>query len=137
LVERPVRRRNIILKDVIFIFILAFFVGIVSIRIMIAYKLIKVRKDGSIGSLFMNAARKLPMGEWMEAEDHNRKGFAKRVGWHTLAAPSAPHLPFELASGEKRAMFEVEIEDYSTFHRPESQGGKWYLAKRMKILRRL
>lgn len=104
---------------------------------MKAYKLFKVRKDGSIGSLFMDAARKLPIGEWLRAEDHNRKGFARRLGWHALANPSAPHLKNELASGEKRAMFEVEIEDYSEFERPENQGGKWFLANRIKILGRL
>jgi hypothetical protein len=104
---------------------------------MKAYKLMKVRKDGSVGSLFMDATRRLSIGEWMQAEDHNRKGFARRLGWHCLAAPSAPHLATELASGEKRAMFEVEIEDYTEHERPENQGGLWYLANRMKVLRKL
>jgi hypothetical protein len=104
---------------------------------MKAYKLFKVRKDGSIGSLFMDAARKLPLGEWMEAEDHTRSGFSPRIGWHTLANPSTPHLAMKLANGQERAWYEVEIEDFTEVERPESQGGLWYLANRIKIIREL
>lgn len=104
---------------------------------MKAYKLFKVRKNGSIGSLFINAARVLPVGEWLEAEFKPRKGFAPRKGFHVLASPSAPHLQMELASGQKRKWFVVEIEDYEEIKRPESQGGLWYLANRLKILHEL
>ena len=43
----------------------------------------------------------------------------------------------KLASGEERVWVECEIEDWTTYDRPESQGGKWILAQRMKLLREL
>ena len=42
-----------------------------------------------------------------------------------------------LASGEKPVWCEVEIFEYATEVRPESQGGMWYLAKWMKVVREL
>jgi hypothetical protein len=30
---------------------------------------------------------------------------------------------------------EVEVEDFEVFERPISQGGKWILAKQMKVIR--
>ena len=30
---------------------------------------------------------------------------------------------------------EVEVEDWESYNRPESQGGAWILAQRMKIIR--
>lgn len=101
---------------------------------MIAYKLFKIRKDGSIGSLFINAAEKYDIDTWMEAQPIKKTGFAFRKGFHCLVKPVAPHLKNELASGEKRTFFKVEVDDYQYFMRPESQGGKWILAQRMKIL---
>ena len=32
---------------------------------------------------------------------------------------------------------EVEVEDYETYERPESQGGTWILAQQMKVVRQL
>lgn len=101
---------------------------------MIAYKLFKVRKDGSIGSLFINASRRLPVGEWMEAEATKRKGFAFRPGFHCCTAPYAPHLKLNLASGEKRAWYRVEIKDFRTEKKPQNQGGEWLLANKLKII---
>jgi hypothetical protein len=103
---------------------------------MLAYKLLKRRKDGSVGSLFINAAARLEPGVWMEAEAHRRAGFAFRPGWHCLVRPSAPHLKMQLSNGEQREWWVVEIEDYDLFQRPEEQGGCWYLAQRMKLLGR-
>lgn len=40
----------------------------------------------------------------------------------------------KLKSGEIRVWKMVEIEDYTEFKRPKSQGGMWYLAKRIKII---
>lgn len=99
---------------------------------MKAYKLLRVRKDGSIGSLFINKRRKIPVGEWIEAEDHKTKGYAHRPGWHTTIEPNAPHL-----SIKDRKWFEVEIEDWYELKRPESQGGTWYIANKMKIIKEL
>ena len=42
-----------------------------------------------------------------------------------------------LANGEQRVWVECEVEDYDTYNRPESQGGTWILAQRMKINREL
>lgn len=96
---------------------------------MIAYKLFNVRKDGSIGPLFINRRQRIPMDEWLEAEDHPTKGYARRPGWHCCRTPEAPHL-----SEKGRQWYKVEIQDYQELVRPDSQGGKWYLAGRMKII---
>lgn len=32
---------------------------------------------------------------------------------------------------------ECEVEDWDSYNRPESQGGSWILAQRMKIIREL
>lgn len=96
---------------------------------MITYKLFRVRKDGSIGSLFINRRARLPLNKWLTAEVYPTKGFALRPGWHCTAKPEAPHL-----SEKDRAWFKVEIKNFTEEHRPESQGGLWYLAKKMRII---
>ena len=95
---------------------------------MIGYKLVRLRRDGSIGSLFIDCRRRLQRDVWMEAEAHKTKGYAYRPGWHVMAERSAPHL-----SKKGRAWVEVEIRNWVEFERPESQGGLWYLAQEMKI----
>lgn len=95
---------------------------------MKAYKLVKLRKDGSIGPLFMNARLRIPFDEWLEAGDHHKKGFAHRPGWHCCFKMEAPHL-----SEKGRVWCEVEVDDYSILERPESQGGKWILANKIKF----
>ena len=101
---------------------------------MKAYKLFRVKKDGSPGTLFINRGQDLLVGEWLQAEDHPTKGFAHRPGWHCCFKPVAPHLKLELKNGEIRRWWVVEIENTTTYNRPESQGGSWVLAERMKIL---
>ena len=101
---------------------------------MIAFKLLKRRADGSIGPLFINASQRIPIGEWLEAEDHPTKGFAHRPGWHCTLKPEAPHLKMNPKGGLPRVWCRVEVENYSTYARPESQGGTWVLANRMKVL---
>lgn len=96
---------------------------------MIAYKLVRRRKDGTLGPLFINARLRIPMGEWLDAEAHPRKGFAFRPGWHCCFTPHAPHL-----SENDRVWVKCEIEDHTTYDRPESQGGAWVLANRIKFL---
>lgn len=96
---------------------------------MTCYKLFRVRKDGTIGSLFINASARLPLRRWMKAEAHQKKGFAFRPGWHALVAKSAPHL-----SEKGRAWFRVEVKNFERFTRPASQGGVWLLAKHLRIL---
>lgn len=96
---------------------------------MIAFKLMRVRRDGSLGPLFINRRQRIPAATWLNAESHPRKGFAERPGWHCCASPNAPHL-----STRGRAWFVVEIKKVTRHKRPEAQGGLWYLAQRMRVL---
>ena len=96
---------------------------------MIGYKLFSLKKDGSIGPLFINKRMRLSLGQWYNAEAHPTKGYAVRPGWHILAAPSAPHL-----SKRGRVWARVEFQGAVAYRRPEAQGGLWYLAQRMRVL---
>ena len=98
---------------------------------MIAYKLFKLRKNGTIGSLFINRRAVVPIGEWLKAEDHPTKGYKHRMGWHTTLKPVAPHL-----SEKGRVWMMVEINGYEMIERPESQGGIWALAEWMRVIGR-
>jgi hypothetical protein len=94
-----------------------------------AFKLIRVRANGTLGPLFINKTQVLPLGVWMDAENHPTPGFAVRPGWHAAPQPYAPHL------GTKgRRWFRVLLAGVEEHTRPECQGGKWLLARRMKIL---
>ena len=99
---------------------------------MIAYKLIRKLKDGTLSPLFINKRSRIPLDVWLDAEEHQTKGYAFRKGWHCTLKPIAPHL-----STKDRVWIEVEIEDWETYQRPESQGGTWVLAQRMKVIREL
>ena len=96
---------------------------------MKAHKLVRLMKDGSLSSLFIGKKQRLQIGKWLKAECIPTKGFAVRSGWHCTREPIAPHL-----STRGRIWVQVEIEDYTELHRPVSQGGIWYLAKKMRIL---
>lgn len=98
-------------------------------RRLIGYKLFRVRKDGSLGPLFINRRLKIQLRVWLRAESHPTPGFAVRPGWHVRAEPKAPHL-----SKVGRQWFKVEIEGWTEHLRPEAQGGLWYTAKRMRVL---
>jgi len=95
---------------------------------MKAYKLVRRMKDGSLAPLFINKKSRMPIGVWLEAEEHPTKGFAFRPGWHCTLHKNAPHL-----SEKGRVWVEVEVDDYQMYNRPESQGGTWVLAQKMKI----
>jgi hypothetical protein len=97
-----------------------------------AYKLLNVRADGTIGPLFINRRQRIPIGEWIRAEDHPTKGYAHRPGWHTTSRPEAPHL-----TEEGRSWYEVEVLGVTKFDRPQSQGGTWFIAEHMKVVRAL
>ena len=99
---------------------------------MIAYKLVRKRKNGTLGPLFIDARLRMPIGEWMEAGCHPTKGFKVRPGWHTCAKPIAPHL-----SKKGRVWVIVLIVDYEIIQRPEAQGGQWFIAKNMLILKEM
>lgn len=96
------------------------------------YKLIRKRKDGTLGPLFINARQVIPVGVWLQAEAHRRKGFAFRPGWHAGRLPRAPHL-----SPKGRVWVRVLLQGVELLKRPESQGGTWYLADRMKVVEEL
>jgi hypothetical protein len=95
-----------------------------------AYKLFRQRKDGTLGPLFIGARQRVPLGEWLEAEDIPTKGYAHRPGWHSGRRPEAPHL-----TEKGRVWCEVWIRDYESYRRPESQGGEWLISKWLKVVR--
>lgn len=98
---------------------------------MKAYKLFRRRKDGTLGPLFINARQRVPVGEWLVAEDHPTKGFAHRPGWHATLTPHAPHL-----SEKGRVWCEVELGgEIRRYDRPESQGGTWVLAECLRVVK--
>jgi hypothetical protein len=99
---------------------------------MIAYKLFKIKKDGSIHSLFINNKVSLKLNKWMNSRCYKTKGFAVRPGWHSTATPVAPHL-----SIKGRAWYIVEIDKYKEIQRPINQGGLWYLSKKLRILKKI
>lgn len=100
---------------------------------VMGYKLFRQRPDGSLSPLFMGRDMRLPLGQWMKAEDKHRKGFAHRPGWHACYRPVAPHLQMQLANGEKRVWCRVSLVGCQRYERPESQGGAWVLAQLMRI----
>lgn len=95
------------------------------------WKLFRVRRDGSLGSLFINRNAVLPVGVWMQAGDHPTKGYAHRPYWHAGQEPNAPHL-----SLTGRIWLQVELRDVKKFIRPICQGGVWFLAGWLRILPR-
>lgn len=95
----------------------------------IGYKLFRVRKDGTLGTLFINRKAVLKTGKWMWCESHPTKGFAYRPFWHVTGAPHAPHL-----SMKGRVWKQVEMRYFTEEKRPASQGGIWYLAKQIRIV---
>jgi hypothetical protein len=99
---------------------------------MIAYKLFRKRKDGTYGPLFINRKQRVEPMTWYDAESHPTKGFAVRPGWHCCAEPLAPHL-----SKKDRVWCKVMITQYTEHKRPESQGGLWYTANKLKVLKEL
>jgi hypothetical protein len=101
---------------------------------MIAYKLVRKMKDGQLSPLFINKKSRLPLNEWMKSENHPTKGFKERQGWHCTLRAIAPHLKVDGVVGKNRVWVQVEVEDYELYDRPESQGGTWVLADKMKII---
>lgn len=94
------------------------------------WKLFRLRKDGTLGPLFINRTQKLQVGVRYRAENHPTKGFAVRPGWHVCSEKNAPHL-----SKVGRVWCRVEIDGWINEHqRPEAQGGLWYTAQYMRIL---
>lgn len=99
---------------------------------MIAYKLVRKMKDGTLAPLFINKRQRFPLEQWMQAESHPTKGFALRPGFHCTSNPYAPHL-----SPHGRVWCKVAIRFFEEHQRPESQGGLWYTAQWMKVIEEL
>jgi hypothetical protein len=95
-----------------------------------AYKLFRVRKDGSIGSLFINRKAKLEVGKWLKAENFPTSGFTHRPYWHCTKNPIAPHL-----SEKDRMWYRIEMTNFTKMIRPANQGGIWYLAGKIRIIK--
>ena len=99
---------------------------------MLAYKLFRKRKDGTLGSLFINRCQVIVPNVWLVAGAHRTKGYTFRPGWHCCAKPVAPHL-----KKEGRVWCLVEINGWQSIQRPASQGSLWYLAQCLKLLKEL
>ena len=95
---------------------------------MLAYKLLRMRKNGTLGPLFINARQVIPIGIWLKAGKYRTKNYAYRPGWHTTSKPEAPHL-----SMKGRIWAEVSIGIFTPYRRPPSQGGVWFIAQYMKV----
>ena len=59
---------------------------------MIAYKLCRQKKNGTITSLFINKKRELPFNVWLNAEEYPTPGYKFRPFWHCTTTKQAPHL---------------------------------------------
>ena len=95
----------------------------------IGYKLFRVRKDGTLGPLFIDRTLVYKDNVWMKARAVPTKGFAFRPGFHATHAPDAPHLKTEGREWRKVLLCEAV-----PHLRPASQGGLWYTAQHMKVL---
>lgn len=108
-----------------------------------AYKLFRVRRDGSLGPVIINRGARIPVGEWLECEDHSGKaksyGVAVRVGFHACAEPVAPHLtkPSKKADADNRTWYAVELEGAVEMHRGVDGGSDWFVARRMRVVERV
>ena len=104
---------------------------------MIVYKLVRKSKDGNLYPLFIDKHRPYIFGEKRMAEYIPTKSFAPRKGFHCCFIPYAPHLKTHLSNGENRVWIECEVDDFETYERPKSQGGKWLLAQKLIAIREL
>jgi hypothetical protein len=95
------------------------------------YKLFHLRKNGTLGPLFINAKMVVPIGKRMRAESHPTKGFAFRPGWHAATSPIAPHLKMK----KDRVWCEVQLEGIRELPRPKRQGGVWLICKYLKVVK--
>jgi hypothetical protein len=101
----------------------------------VAYKMFTLRRDGSIGPLFIGAKQRIPVGEWLESECIPTDGFKVNSGWHACSEPVAPHLVLEPVGKSRRVWARIEIGGHiKTRQRPTSQGGDWILAERMRVV---
>lgn len=107
---------------------------------MRAYKLFRVRRDGSLGPVIINRGQRIETGKWLKFEDHSDKarsyGVAIRPGFHATKEPHAPHLTngSKQAIADNRTWFVVELQKVRAEHRGVDGGSDWYVAEKMKVL---
>jgi hypothetical protein len=94
-----------------------------------AYKLLRLRKDGSLGPLFIDRKLRIPVNRWCKAKAVPTKGFAFRPGFHACANPVAPHL-----SKKDRVWCKVLLRGVTPHLRPDCQGGLWFTANHLKVV---
>lgn len=92
------------------------------------FKLFRIRKDGTLGPLFIGQTIRIPVGKWQKAEAIRKSGFKFRPGWHACSEQFAPHL-----SMTGRVWCRVSLRGVQRHERPQSQGGLWYVAKQLKV----
>lgn len=98
---------------------------------MEGYKLVRLRKDGTIGPLFFDATLRIPFGKWMWFKPLQKKRFCFRPGWHVLRERRAPHL-----SKRGRIWIKVEMKHYRRMEGsfvPKRE--IWFIAKRIKVVK--
>lgn len=76
----------------------------------IAYKLFKLKKDGTLHPLYVDCQREMPLRQWLKAEagEQTERGKVKsklgelayRPGFHTTALPLADHIGKRMQNGE-------------------------------------
>lgn len=96
-----------------------------------AYKLFRKRKDGTLAPLFIGASMRVPVGEWLEAQDLPTKGFAHRPGWHAGLVPET-----HIKESENRVWCECRIKDFYPFQLNSKQK-EWQIAKWLKVVKEL
>lgn len=102
---------------------------------MKAWKLLRLRNDGTLGPLFVGRSRVIRKGEWQMAEyDLAHPGLAHRPGFHCTLSRSAPHIKLRLKNGERRVWCAVEVREVTRMvRRPVCQGGTWITADWMRV----
>lgn len=94
-----------------------------------AWKLFHIRKNGTLGPLFIDRRQVLQRGIWLPAANCPTKGYAERPGWHAVCNPDAvAHL-----STKGRVWVSVCLRDWYLWPRPESQGGTWVIGRWIKL----
>lgn len=94
------------------------------------YKLMRMRKDGTLGPLFINRSQRIRPGKWLWYQDYYTRGYAHRPGWHALLEPHAPHLKLR----SDRVWCRVDLQYVSEWETPGAYGHVWLLAKRMRVV---
>jgi hypothetical protein len=99
-----------------------------------AWKLFRLRKDGTLGPLFVDRELVIrPETVYTARQDIRPKTLAYRPGFHCIKHRWAPHIKMRLHNGERRVWCRVVIADYYRDKRPLTQGGMWYVAQNLMI----